>query len=88
MVHVQILGSLVGFGIGIVAMAVLQAWFYERTRSVFLRMFIHAILNTIPLTIVLLWEGSPAAVLSNILLWVVVVYIKSRSDKLAALSAI
>lgn len=83
MVHVQILGSLVGFGIGIVAMAILQAWFYERTRSVFLSMFIHAIFNTLPLTIVLLWEGSPAAVLSNILLWVVVIYIKSRTDKQA-----
>ncbi|MCH9815324.1 MAG: CPBP family intramembrane metalloprotease [Actinomycetia bacterium] len=85
MVHVQILGSLVGFGIGIVAMAILQAWFYERTRSVFLAMFIHAIFNTLPLTIVLLWEGSPAAVLANVLLWVVVIYIKSSTDKAAKL---
>ena len=50
-------------------------------------LFIHAIFNPIPLTIVLLWEGSPAAVLSNILLWVVVIYVKSRSDRQSSLSS-
>ena len=73
MVHLQIAGSLVGFAMGIVAMAILQAWFYERTRSVFLNMVIHAAFNTLPLTLVLLWEGSPAAVLTNLLLWAVVI---------------
>ncbi len=76
-----IVGSLVGFGIGIVAMSILHTWFYERTRSVFLAVFIHAIFNTVPLTIVLLFEGSPAAVMSNLLLWAVVIYLKSRWDK-------
>lgn len=83
---VAILGSLIGFGIGIVAMAILQAWFYERTRSVFLAMFIHALFNTLPLTIAIVWEGSPVAVLANILLWVVVIVIKSRTDKAAAIA--
>ena len=50
-------------------------------------LFIHAIFNPIPLTIVLLREGSPAAVLSNILLWVVVIYVKSRSDRQSSLSS-
>jgi membrane protease YdiL (CAAX protease family) len=59
MVQVQTLSSLIGFGISIVAMSILQAWFYERTRSVFLSMIIHALFSTIPLTIVLLWEGPP-----------------------------
>ncbi len=81
MVIVQIVPSLVGFGIGIVAMAILQAWFYERTRSVFLAMFIHALFNTLPLTIILLWEGSPAAVVSNVLLWVVVIVVRRRSQR-------
>ncbi len=67
--------------IGIVAMAILQAWFYQRTRSVFLAIVIHAVFNTIPLTIVLLFEGSPAAVLANLLLWAVVIVLKSRTDR-------
>ena len=80
----QILGSLAGFSIGTVAMAILQAWFYERTRSVFLSIVIHALFNTVPLTIVLLFEGSPAAVVAQLSLWAVVVYLKSRSDRAAA----
>ena len=76
-----IVGSLAGFSIGIVAMAILQGWFYQRTRSVFLAMVIHAAFNTVPLTIVLLFEGSPAAVLANLLLWAVVIVLKSRTDR-------
>ena len=87
MVHVQIVGSLVGFAMGIIAMAILQAWFYERTRSVFLSMVIHAAFNTLPLTLVLLWEGSPAAILTNLLLWVIVTYLQSRSQRTANATA-
>ena len=75
----QLVGSAIGFGIGTVAMSILHTWFYERTASVFLNIFIHAAFNTIPLTIVLLYEGSPAAVLSNLLLWGVVAYIRRGS---------
>ena len=81
MVHVQIIGSLVGFGIGIVAMAILHTWFYDSARSAFLNILIHAAYNTVPLTIVLLFEGSPAAVVSNLLLWAVVVYLKRKYDR-------
>lgn len=78
---VQIVGSLVGFGIGIVAAAILHAWFYERTESVFLNMFIHAIFNTLPLATVLLFQDSPAAVIANLALWAVVIYLKRQNDK-------
>ncbi len=84
----QILGSLAGFTIGTVAMAILQAWFYERTRSVFLSIVIHALFNTVPLTIVLLFEGSPAAVVAQLSLWAVVIYLKSRSDRATAAAAV
>jgi membrane protease YdiL (CAAX protease family) len=84
---VQIAGSLAGFSMGIVAMAILQAWFYERTRSVFLNIVIHAAFNTLPLTLVLLWEGSPAAVLTNLLLWAVVIYVQDRSQRSARAKA-
>ena len=80
---VAIVGSLAGFSIGIVAMAILQAWFYQRTHSVFLAIVIHAAFNTVPLTIVLLFDGSPAAVLANLLLWAVVLFLKSRTDRAA-----
>ena len=83
----QIAASLAGFGLGIIAMAILQAWFYERTRSVFLSVVIHAAFNTLPLTIVLLYEGSPAAVVGNLLLWAFVVVLKSRTDRAARAAA-
>lgn len=76
-----IVGSLAGFSIGIVAAAILHAWFYERTESVFVKIFIHASFNTLPLATVLIFENSPAAVIANLSLWGVVIYLKSRYDK-------
>ena len=61
-----------------VAMSIFHAWFYERTGSVFLNIVIHALFNTVPLTIVLLYEGSPAALLANLLLWAIVFYLRKR----------
>lgn len=81
MVAVQILGSLVGFGIGIVASAILHAWFYERTRSVFLNIFIHAIFNTLPLTTALLFRDSPAVVIAQLAQWAVVIWLKRQHDR-------
>lgn len=78
---VAIVGSLVGFGIGIVAAAILHAWLYERTGSVFLNIFMHAIFNTLPLATVLLFENSPAAVIANLALWAVVIYLKRQHDR-------
>lgn len=77
----QMIGSLAGFGIGIVAAAILHSWFYERTESVFLNIFIHATFNTLPLATVLLFQDSPAAVIANLALWVVVIYLKRQQDK-------
>lgn len=84
MAPIVILGSLAGFGIGIVANSILHAWFYERTQSVFLSIFIHAIFNTLPLATVLLYQDSPAAVIANLALWAVVIYLKRRHDRQAA----
>lgn len=74
----QIVGSLAGFTMGIVAMSILHTWFYGRTRSVFFNMLLHAVFNTVPLTIVLLFEGSPTALLANLVLWAVVFYLRKR----------
>lgn len=81
MVAAQIIGSLAGFGIGIVASAILHAWFYERTRSVFLNIFIHATFNTLPLTTALLYRDSPAVVISQLVQWAVVIYLKRAADR-------
>ena len=81
MAFVAIVGTLAGFSIGIVAAAILHAWFYERTQSVFLNIFIHAIFNTLPLATVLLFQDSPAAVIANLALWAVVIYLKRQYDK-------
>ena len=78
MIPVQIIGSLAGFTMGIVAMSIFHAWFYQRTGSVFLNVVIHSLFNTLPFTIVLLYEGSPAALLSNLLLWAIVFYLRKR----------
>ncbi len=83
MAPVAIVGSLIGFSIGIVAAAILHAWFYRRTHSVFLNIVIHASFNTIPLATVLLYEDSPAATIANLALWAVVIYLKRQHDKQA-----
>lgn len=76
-----LIGSLIGFSIGIVAMAILHAWFYERTRSVALNVLLHALFNTIPLATALVYPASPTAAVANIALWAVVVALKVRHDR-------
>ena len=76
-----IVGNLAGFSISIIAASILHAWFYEKTESVFLNIFIHASFNTLPLATALLYEDSPVAVISNLALWAVVVLIKRRHDR-------
>ena len=78
---VALIGSLIGFSIGIVAMAILHAWFYERTRSVALNVLIHALFNTLPLATALVFTASPVAAVANIALWGVVVALKIRHDR-------
>ena len=74
----QIIGSAAGFTMGIVAMSIFHAWFYERTNSVFFNILLHAAFNVLPLTIVLLYPESPAALASNLLLWAVVFALRKR----------
>jgi len=78
MVFAQMLGSLAGFTMGIVAMSIFHTWFYQRTRSVLFSMLLHAMFNTVPLTVVLLFEASPTALISNLVLWAVVFYLRKR----------
>lgn len=76
----QTVGPVAGFGIGIVAMAILHAWFIERTGNVVLKIFVHPLYNTVPLTITLLFMGLPIAFISSLLLWGVVIFLRLRED--------
>ena len=80
MAPAAIVGSLAGFSIGIVAASILHAWFYERTESVFLSVFIHAAFNTIPLATAMVFEETPVAVIANLLLWGLVIVLRRRES--------
>lgn len=70
----QMVSSFAGFIAGIVGMSVIHGYFYERSRSVYLSVFIHALGNSLPLIIGLLAkEAYMVAVVSQLLLWVVVI---------------
>lgn len=76
------LGSLAGFGIGIVAMSILHAWFYSHTRSVFFAIVVHAAFNAVPLTVGLFTgEAYVQALVSQLLLWAVVLVIVRREER-------
>lgn len=78
---VQIIGSLAGFSIGIVAMSMVHTWFYVRTRSVFLAILIHASFNTLPLTTGMLFaDAYLGALLSQLALWAIVIYLMRPSE--------
>lgn len=80
-----IIGSLAGFTMGIVAMSILHAWFYYKTESVMLNIFIHALFNSVPLVLTVVFVESPAAIISNLLLWVIVIYMQKKLIKSKAL---
>lgn len=83
-----ILGALVGFAAGIVAMSILQTWFYVNTGSVFLAILVHAAFNTVPMFTVLLIEAGPIGiVVPQLLLWAVVIVIVKRHEKVQAVSS-
>jgi membrane protease YdiL (CAAX protease family) len=73
-----IIGSLAGFTMGIVAMSILHTWFYYKTESVLLNIFIHALFNSVPLVLTVVFVDSPAAIISNLLLWGVVLYMQKK----------
>ncbi len=70
----QMVSSFAGFIAGIVGMSVIHGYFYERSKSVYLSVFIHALGNSLPLIIGLLAkEAYMVAVVSQLLLWLVVI---------------
>lgn len=75
--------SFFGFSVGIVAMSVVHFYFFSRTKSVLFSVFVHAIGNAIPLIAgLLIANASQVAILSQLLLWVVVVLIMKKNSDL------
>jgi membrane protease YdiL (CAAX protease family) len=67
-----LLPSLAGFTAGIVAMTYIANFIYEKTSSIGLSMFLHALNNTMSFAVALLFPKSPFAFLSSIVAWAVV----------------
>ncbi len=71
---VQLVSSLIGFTVGIMGMSVLHSYFYKKSRSVLLAVFIHAFGNTLPLMIGLFAEDAyMVSVISQFVLWAVII---------------
>lgn len=73
-----LLPSLVGFTAGIIAMNYITNFIYEKTKSVFLSMILHALNNTMSFTVMLFFPKTLFLFISSIMAWVVVAYIEKK----------
>lgn len=73
-----LLPSLVGFTAGIVAMNYITDFIYEKSRSVFLSMILHAMNNTVSFAAMLLFPKTSFLFISSIMAWAVVAYIEKK----------
>lgn len=84
---IQIVTSMIGFTAGIIGMSVLHSYFYNRSRSVMLAVFIHAFANTLPMILGLFAEDAyMVSVMSQFVLWgVLMVLTKVKKETFNAL---
>lgn len=79
----QIILSFLGFIAGTIAMATVHTYYYLKTRNVLFNMFIHAISNTFPMFIGILFASSyEVSVGVQVLLWVFVIFITKKNKVL------
>lgn len=70
----QIVSSFIGFIAGIIGMSFLQGYFYYKSKSKLLAVFLHALSNTLPLFIGLLSNnGYIVSIASQVTLWIAVI---------------
>lgn len=80
---IAMLFSFIGFSVGIVAMSVVHTYFFVKSKSVILSVFVHAVSNTIPLISGLLIANSyTVAIASQILIWVVITVLIKKNKEL------
>lgn len=78
----QIALSFIGFIAGTIAMATIHTYYYLKTKNILFNMFIHAISNTLPMFVGMLFASSyEVSVAVQILLWVFVLII-TRKNKI------
>ena len=76
----QILISFIGFIAGTIAIATIHTYYYLKTRNVLFNMFIHAISNTLPMFVGMLFANSyEVSVVVQILLWAFVIIITKKN---------
>ena len=76
----QILISFIGFIAGTIAMATVQTYYYLKTNNILFNMFIHAISNTLPMFVGMLFASSyEVSVAVQILLWIFVLIITKKN---------
>lgn len=78
------LPTLAGFTAGIVAMAYLSNYVYERTHSIGLLMLMHALNNTGGFILMLLYPKTPFTFLSSLVAWALVAYLEKKHPMRAA----
>lgn len=79
----QILLSFAGFIAGTIAMAIIHTYYYLKTNNIVFNMFIHAISNTLPMFVGMLFASSYViSVVVQILLWVFVSRITKKNKVL------
>lgn len=78
---IQIILSFAGFIAGTIAMSTIHTYYYLKTNNIFFNMFIHAISNTVPMFVGMLFASSyEVSVAVQVLLWVFV-FIITRKNK-------
>lgn len=71
-----LLPSLVGFTASIVAMSYISNFIYEKSKSIWTVVVLHALNNTGSFLIILLFPGSYFSFITSVMSWVIVAYIE------------
>ncbi len=80
MLTIQIISSFIGFIAGTIAMSTIHTYYYLKTKSVLFNIFIHAISNTIPMFVGMIFANTfEISVIVQILLWGFVFFITKRN---------
>ena len=74
--------SLIGFTVGTIGMSAVHSYYLIKSNSVIISMFIHALFNSVPMTMGLLFSDAyTASLITQIGIWVVIAYIDKKKDK-------
>lgn len=76
----QIILSFIGFVAGTIAMATVHTYYYLKTKNILFNLFIHAISNTLPMFVGMLFASSyEVSVAVQLLLWIFVLIITKKN---------